>query len=72
MRCTVPKCNSQINGMTGLQELEKIMKHFASKHKIRLSLPEAMEVRINLEDGKEPNLLRAMLGTEQLTRKSSS
>ena len=66
MKCTMPKCRAQINGMTGFQEIQKVQQHFARAHKVRLSMNEAMEVRINLEDGVEPNLIRAMLGTDRI------
>lgn len=63
MKCTMPKCLAEINGWTGLQELWSLQKHFASKHKVRLSLNEAASVRIDIEGGKVPNILSAMLGT---------
>jgi len=65
MRCTVPKCRGQITGMTGLQELTKLRQHFSKSHRIFLSMEEALEVRIDIENGREPNVLRAMLGTER-------
>jgi hypothetical protein len=52
--------------MTGLQELDKLRKHFARKHKVALSMGEALEVRIDVEEGREPNILRAMLGTNEV------
>lgn len=69
MKCTMPKCRGQINGMTGLQELMALRKHFQKSHKLMLSTEETLEVRLNIEDGKEPNLLRALLGTERLDLK---
>jgi hypothetical protein len=70
LRCTMPKCRATINAMTGLQELDKLQRHFAKAHKLPLTMTEALEVRINLEDGKEPNLIRAMLGTDRIERKA--
>jgi hypothetical protein len=66
MNCTMPKCRSRINGMTGLQEIQKLRQHFLKVHKVNLSTGEALEVRINIEDGVEPNLIRAMLGTDRI------
>jgi len=66
MKCTMPKCRSQINGVSGLQEIMALRKHFQKSHKMVLTTEEALEVRLNLEDGKPPNLLRAMLGTDRL------
>lgn len=67
MKCTVPKCGRQINGMTGLQELQKLRQHFAMAHKISLRPDEALEVRVDIESGREPNVLRAMLGTDRIS-----
>lgn len=66
MNCTVKGCRGTIRGMTGLQELDKLRKHFARKHKVALSMGEALEVRIDVEEGREPNILRAMLGTNEV------
>lgn len=66
MKCTMPKCRGQINGVSGLQEIMALRKHFQKSHKMVLSTTEALEVRLNIEDGKEPNLLRALLGTDRL------
>lgn len=68
MNCTVPKCRGRISGMTGLQELEKLRQHFKRAHKVTLTMGEALEVRIDLENGQEPNILRAMLGTNDIGR----
>lgn len=67
LNCTMPKCRGKIGGLTGLDEIRKLIGHFQKAHKISLSMEEALEIRINLEDGKEPNLIRAMLGTERIS-----
>lgn len=69
MKCTMPKCRSTINGLTGLDEIVKLRQHFAKAHKMPLTMEEALEVRIDIENGIAPNLLRAMLGTENIKRK---
>lgn len=69
MKCTMPKCRAQINGVSGLQEIMALRKHFQKSHKMVLTTEEALEVRLNIEDGKEPNLLRALLGTDRLDRR---
>ena len=66
MNCTVKGCRGVIRGMTGLQELDNLRKHFARVHKLALSPREALEVRVDVENGKEPNVLRAMLGTNEV------
>lgn len=66
LKCTMPKCRGKIGGMTGLQEIREMQKHFSKRHRISLSMEEALEVRIDMENGKEPNLIRALLGTERI------
>ena len=66
MNCTVKGCQGIIRGMTGLQELDNLRKHFRKAHKLALSMGEALEVRVDVEDGREPNILRAMLGTNEV------
>lgn len=66
LKCTMPKCRGSIGGMTGLQEIREMQKHFAKCHKVGLSMEEAFEVRIDMENGKEPNLIRALLGTDRI------
>lgn len=66
LKCTMPKCRGSIGGVTGLDEIMKIRAHFRKAHKQDLDTSEALEVRIDMEEGRVPNLLRAMLGTERL------
>lgn len=61
MRCTVKGCRGRINGFTGLQELTNLQKHFTKVHRVTLSMGEALRVRVDMENGREPNLMGAML-----------
>lgn len=54
LRCTMPGCNHVMRSYTGFQEIEKLMKHFERKHKIVISMQRALEIRIDMEDGKTP------------------
>jgi hypothetical protein len=67
LRCTMKtksggQCTGNIMGMTGLQEIQKLVAHFYRVHKMGLTMDEALRVRIDMEEGREPNLMRAMLG----------
>lgn len=63
LNCTMPKCRAKIHGWTGLDELLKIRQHFSRKHHYNLATDEAAEVRLAMEEGREPKpeLLRVML-----------
>jgi hypothetical protein len=54
LKCTMPGCRSKIRAMTGLQELEKIQKHFKRVHKIELSMEAALKFRLAMEAGHPP------------------
>jgi hypothetical protein len=71
MRCTVPKCRAGLYGTTGFQELLRIRQHFFKHHNVDLTTEEALEVRVSIERGEEPNILRAMLGTERISKKEA-
>lgn len=45
MNCTIEGCTSEIYGMTGLQELDHYRKHLRTKHKISVSILQALEMR---------------------------
>jgi hypothetical protein len=66
LRCTMKtrrgQCRGAIIAMTGLLEIRKLMTHFRSAHGMGLTMDEALRVRIDMEEGREPNLMRAMLG----------
>ena len=44
MKCPVIGCGKEINGITGLQEIIKLQKHFAKKHS-HINMEEALEIR---------------------------
>jgi len=49
LKCLVPKCKGVINGMTGLQELDKLRSHYLKAHKSHISMEEAMVIRERIE-----------------------
>ena len=59
MKCPVLGCGKEINGMTGLQELIKLRKHFARKHS-QINMEEALEIRViaeGIEDERKTRIL---------------
>ncbi len=54
LKCTMPKCRVVINGMTGLQEINKLKSHFRRKHHLELSMERALEFRVTMEAGHVP------------------
>lgn len=45
MKCPHVGCKSIINGMTGLQEIERLMTHYKRKHKKYVDMRTALEIR---------------------------
>lgn len=66
LRCTMKGCRRSIGGKTGLDEALKVATHFQRVHNTPVTLEEALGIRIDMEEGREPNLLRAMLGGDNL------
>jgi len=54
LRCTMPGCKTVIRAWTGLQEIQKLMKHFEGKHKLVLTMDRALEFRVAMEAGEAP------------------
>jgi hypothetical protein len=54
LNCTMPGCRGKINGWTGLDEIKKLMGHFERKHKLVISMEQALEYRIAMEEGRIP------------------
>jgi len=53
LRCQVPGCNRVIKGMTGLQELQNLIKHMGKEHLLRLDMNAALEWRARFEEQQE-------------------
>lgn len=53
MKCPIEGCNAEINGMTGLMELDNLNKHMNRKHRKKKSLNvfEAMVLRDHADEG---------------------
>lgn len=49
LQCEVPGCRVIIRATTGLQELQKLMKHYERAHLVRLSMDEALKLRARME-----------------------
>ena len=45
LKCPYPGCKTVIQALTGLQELQKMRQHFNRKHRKKLTLEEALNVR---------------------------
>lgn len=45
LKCPHLGCKHIIKAMTGLQELQKMQAHFASKHNKRINMNDALEIR---------------------------
>ncbi len=57
LRCRVPGCRVVIHAMTGLQEINKLRRHFTRAHLARLAMIDALELREKWErdaEGPEP------------------
>lgn len=51
LKCTVPGCRTTIHAMTGLQELDKLGKHFLRAHRQMLDMNTLLELRVKIENG---------------------
>jgi hypothetical protein len=49
LNCQVPGCRVVIRAMTGLQEIQKLARHFQTAHLARLTMYEALELRAKWE-----------------------
>jgi len=49
LKCEVPGCRTTIRAFTGLQELQKLIKHYWRAHHARLSMNDALELRSRME-----------------------
>lgn len=45
LRCQVRGCRAVIHALTGLQELDKLIRHYRRVHLARLTMAEALELR---------------------------
>jgi len=50
LRCIVPGCKVTIRGVTGLDELHKLQKHYYKAHWARITMEEALNLRIKIEE----------------------
>lgn len=50
LRCNVPGCKGIIRALTGLQEIEKLRYHYYRFHHCRLTVQQALELRVHIEE----------------------
>lgn len=47
--CPVPECRKVINGLTGLTELQNLVKHYKRAHLCQIDILQAAEIRARVE-----------------------
>ena len=57
LKCQMPKCRAAIFAMTGLQELNKLIKHVGRCHGTLLNMNDALELRCQWESVHSPGCL---------------